>query len=193
MATVRLTKDQCQRDELPGLCARCGRPASTHIDRTFAWNPPWVGVFLLAGILPGVILLFATQRRLRVRLPMCERHLRHWRSPTTFTWIGLPVCLGIIVFGLFVLGEIHHGASPVANAGVFTFLAWIAVVGVWHSRLIRPERIDANGIVLTGVAEEFADAVEAMREESTPTRDYGEYDDEDRPARPRRNRYEGDD
>lgn len=183
MANVRLTPEQCQGDDLPPLCARCGRPAVDRVERAFAWHPPWLGVFILLGVLPGVVLMIYHTRRRTVRLPMCDRHRRHWKNPALATLIGLPVCVA-----LMPLGAVVFRTPGVTVAGVYLFLAGVVGIAVWNGRLIRPDRIDADGIVLAGVHQEFADAVKESRDER-PARGYDEYDDEE-PTRRRPNRYD---
>ena len=58
----------------------------------------------------------------------------------------------------------------------------MAILGIWSSRLIRPERITKDEMLLAGVCLPFAEAAKELRDGDEP----------DEPAEPRRNRYDVD-
>jgi hypothetical protein len=69
MARVQLGRYEIEHEDLPNLCLRCGRPAVVHKSRRFAWHPPWVGLLLLAGLIPYAVvaLIFARDTGKRPR------------------------------------------------------------------------------------------------------------------------------
>lgn len=183
MVTVRLTREQCENDRLPSICARCGEPTTGRVARTFTWHPPWVGVFLLLLVVPGLLLMLALRKSMRVRVPLCDRHGRHWSSPAVFAGVSLPLCALVVIGGLYADLD-----SDIMRLGAFAFLGCLMVSGVWQSRLIRPERITSAEMLLANVCMPFAEAAKALRDGEG--RVYGDFDDE--PTRPRRNRYDVD-
>ena len=54
MPEIRVHKDEAD-GELPMICMRCGEPATVTRSRNMSWCPPWVGVLLIAGLVPYVI------------------------------------------------------------------------------------------------------------------------------------------
>lgn len=177
MVTVRLTREQCAADRLPPLCARCGEPADGRVARTFTWHPSWVGVFFLLLIVPGLLLMLALRKSMRVRVPLCDRHRWHWTLPPLFAGVALALCV------LAVLAAVYAGNGPqTPRAAAYGFLVCLIVLGVWNNRLIRPERITADDMLLGNVCKPFAEAAKVLRDGDEP----------DEPAEPRRNRYDVD-
>lgn len=186
MATVTLTRDQCREDALPMVCAKCGQRAAVHVPRTFTWYPPWVWALLAPGVVPGLILMFLKVQRATVPVPFCDRHVRHWATPTTIGFVGIPLCLAAAVLSA-TLPLTLEDRSVALNVSMMTLFVFTVVVGLWHGKLIRPERITADAIVLGNVSPAFAVVATVAR--PAPQRAYGDFDDDDGP---RPNRYDVD-
>ncbi len=88
MATVRLSRREAKGD-VPGLCVRCGAPATVERAKTMSWNPPWVYILLLVGLLPFAIVAVILTKRRRVTLPFCSSHHNHWLSRSLVIWLSL--------------------------------------------------------------------------------------------------------
>jgi hypothetical protein len=196
-------------DDLPPVCMACGAPATVRMSKQFSWQPTWVPVLILAGLLPYLIVSLVLTKRQRVATPFCDRHANYW-------WL-FPTLLALSGFGIFGVGGIifiailnlgpngprNNDMLPglVCFGTVGVFFVWLIVVSVINQMRIRPNEITDRHIELAKVSDAFADAVEeeAMRER----REFGrEFDDEprrrfrdDRPRRPRDDdeRYYGED
>lgn len=200
MATVLLTRRQCRDDDLPRLCAKCGEETDNQVDRRFVWCPSWVFVFIfVGGLLPLLIAYLLARKKMRVRLPVCERHAGDWARMSLFGWLSVLGSIVLFVTGLAMDSEPGNVLAIVGGVG---FVGSLIAVAVWSTFLVRPTEINEDGILLTGVDKGFAAEVKELRrggreddeyDDDRPRRKgYDEYDD--RPRRPaRRDRYDDED
>jgi len=77
MAEIRLSLREANGD-LPKVCLVCGRDNELVKKKTFAWQPPWVWVALLLGVLPFAIIALILTKRATVQAPLCKEHRFHW-------------------------------------------------------------------------------------------------------------------
>ena len=170
MAKVWLADYECDpraaADELPDVCLVCGGDADDFVRRTFRWHPSWMYVFLLAGLLPAVVLLMVLSKTMTVDCPVCRRHRGHW-------WQGQLLAAGLVFggFGLLIVALVL-GANVAPGQGM---PAWAPLAGIGgllvglvsgvvvSNRLIRPVEITAHDLRLTNVSDEFVAALKAKR------------------------------
>lgn len=201
MAQVRLDLHEAD-GHLPPVCMRCGHEASVTKTRDMSWCPPWVGVLILAGLLPYVIVAILMTKRARVQVPLCENHKGHWFHRNLFIWGGLLAVGAIGAIGialLIVLPRDHQdmfGPGICIGGGGLGFV-WLISVIIAQSTAIRPKEITDRQIILEGVSADFVEAMDDLdrrRRERLRRRDYDDDDDEDwdEDDRPRRKRVESD-
>src|SRR5438132_831128 len=77
MAEIRLDLEDAD-GYLPGVCMCCGEEATVTKTRKMSWCPPWVGVLILAGLIPYAIVAIILTKRATVQVPLCEQHKGHW-------------------------------------------------------------------------------------------------------------------
>jgi hypothetical protein len=165
MAKLRLDERDCRRDRLPRVCMVCGGDADKYLRKKFAWEPPWIYVLVLLGligILIAAILLSVLRKTMVVYCPMCSRHQSHWVRKAVWSW-GL---LAVWLFGLVALigvgselkGDSHVG--PFVLGGILYTLVLFVVIGLISTRGVRPKEITDYEIVLTGLHDEFVEAAE---------------------------------
>ena len=170
MAAVTLYLDRLREKDLPDCCMRCNAPVAVHKSRNFSWHPPWVGVLILAGLLPYVVVAMILTKRARVPIPFCSRHSNHWTWRALVTWLGLLVVLGLGFTSVIFINEIERGgrnnlAGLVCLGSIVLGLIWLITAAVLQSTAIRPEKIDDDEIKLAGVSQDFADALKEHRRE----------------------------
>ena len=160
MATVTITRYECNRDLLPPVCAVCGAPAANRVRVTYMWNPRWAD-FLLVG---PVFLA----RRMSVHLPLCKRHLRNRRRRNVATLVSV---LAILALGAasYVCMQLWPGrlddppCAGMCGGCVLLFVAWGLVVAVVDLRVIRASEITDRSLTLSNVSGQFVLAVESTR------------------------------
>src|ERR1700693_44489 len=113
MAEIRLHLDEADGG-LPTVCMRCGEPATVGKSRRMSWCPPWVGVLILVGLVPYVIVALILTKRTLVQAPFCDQHKGHWLKRML---IGLGTFLGVAIVGvgsfvLLVSTPRHGGENP---------------------------------------------------------------------------------
>jgi hypothetical protein len=190
MAKIRLRRWEIEDDDLPPVCAKCGRRAVVNPKKTFSWHPMWVIALILVNLLLYVIVALALTKRMTVPLPFCERHRNYWRNRKIFVYGGL---LGLLLLGaigvIAALALDSSGESgmlgTVCILGFGIFLVLLIAAAIMQTNSIRPDEITDRSITLVGLSRDFTDAVyddrEAAEEEADRRwRERGR-DDEDRP------------
>jgi hypothetical protein len=179
---------------LPPVCMCCGAAASATKAKKMQWCPPWVGILILAGLLPYVIVAVILTKRATVQAPLWDQHQGHWLNRVLLIWgsfllFGLIGVAGII-FGANIPPPDQDNVLPFICIGsVAMLVVWLVIVIVCQNTVIRPKEITDTEITLTGVCEEFVAAVEEDREErrarkrQRPSRWDEEDEDEPRPRR----------
>jgi hypothetical protein len=174
MATLTLYRDDWEDGELPSLCMRCGQPATLVKEKTFSWGPGWAMVLLAAGmlcsgplILAALILILVLLKRMRVPVPLCDRHRHHWRALQVLlyggtTIVALLLCTTIVLF--IVTGRSHEPGAQLGGwfcfATIVFLVAMLFPAAVMQTRVIRPIEITDRSITLINVAEPFVQIVE---------------------------------
>ncbi len=199
MAQIRLHVYQAD-GYLPAVCMCCGRPATATTTKKMRWHPQWVG-----GIAALIMTKYAT-----VQAPFCDQHKGHWFKRGLLLWGSLCLFALIAVAALVFAVNLERRASEIALPiavvlGGVLLVAWIILAIVCTCTTIRPTEITDEEITLTGVSEEFVEAVAEEERERRKRRaarrrgrrgrwrddddddDDDDYDD-DKPRRPRRRR-----
>jgi hypothetical protein len=167
MAEVELRREDLQVHALPMLCIRCGRPASVVQKHTFFWTGDAYGW-------RTAILRLLQIKWLTVAVPLCGQHQNLWRMRAVRFVIAigsLVTCVAWLgVLGLTVPREPGRPVQPdnewgwliaLLTVGLFVALVYLLIQLLgWRHNTIRAVEIKGNRIVLSGVADEFIDALE---------------------------------
>jgi hypothetical protein len=198
MADVRLRLGEAD-GRLPDVCMCCGEAASDTNRRNMTWTPPWVGILILAGWLPYIIVAAIMSKTATVHVPLCERHQSHWLNRNLIIWGSFVLFLLIGVAGFVVAaslpGRDGENVFPFVCLGsVVFFVIWLVITVVCQSTAIRPKEITDEDITISGVCEEFIEAVDEARAERRARKRARrrEEDEEDDEPRSRRRRDEED-
>lgn len=185
MASIKLRgRDGELTERLPKVCMFCGEPSAQRIEKKFTWNPGWVHVLILAGVVPYLIVLVVTQKAMRVRVPVCKEHKSPWlwynvvQGVAVIVFIGLMILLGVLCGMAEDHGDGWAGFICLLGFGsVLGFLILALGLHLWGKKLIHPEEITDRTITLGGVSEEFYESFFAEDEEDV--------EDEPRPRKRR--------
>jgi hypothetical protein len=171
MASVRIDFEDLDADALPDMCMRCAAPAAVRKVRAFAWQPQWIAILILAGLLPYIVVALILTKRRRVAVPLCERHQGHfaWRLWTGL--IGFGVVALLFFGGIALAAGSSSSSSPSGRAAdelyglVFgscclAFVAWLILIVVLQQTAIRPSEITDFSITLQNVSYDFLRAYE---------------------------------
>jgi hypothetical protein len=159
MATVVLGLREAYEGNLPPVCARCGAPATDWTNWTFSTGLG--GLPFLA--VPGVYVIAG---KVRVRLPFCRAHRRHWLRRTAAILGGsLVVGVSSLALTAYFLENASANSQGSKWLGLLCLVpliavpAWLVVCLVLHRTSIRLRQYDRREITLSGVADGFAEAV----------------------------------
>ncbi len=179
---------------LPAVCMCCGEPATAHKAKKMQWCPPWVGILILTGLLPYLIVALILTKRTTVQAPFCDRHQGHWLNRLLVMW-GSFFLFGVIGLAAFIFSinlprQNQDNVFPFVCLGsVALLVVWIIIAIVCQYTIIRPTEITDDDITLTGVCNAFIDAVEEARDERRSRkreRERSSWRDEEEEDAPRR-------
>ena len=178
MAKIRVYRDECDGDEFPNRCIRCGVEPDGHTSQNFAWMPPWLIVLIFFGWLPYLIVVLVMRKTMRVTMPVCSTHRGHWRNRKLFVWLGLLFWIAYGI-GLTAIWSSLGKDACMAGLGILLFggLLWLIVAAVYSSSGIRPGIITNGYIELVRVDRDFAD--EWNDSEPKPKKHRHDEDDDD--------------
>jgi len=180
MAAIRLWREVVSGDQLPFVCMRCGDPAVERKEAVFLWTPPglnilaFVGLFTPAGPLVVIgypILWLLTRKRMRVQVPLCRRHRRHWGGRVV-AMLATFVAAAVLVFLLEVwLSSGRHQMGSyealfwMFGIPVVAFLAWVILVVVLARTAMGALEMTNDYVTIGGVSSKFVDAVSDLKDE----------------------------
>jgi hypothetical protein len=172
MATIKLGRYESKMGDLPRVCLRCGEAASEYREHVFSHSPWWIYLAILPGLIPFLVLSILLNRRLLVRVPLCDEHVNHWR------WRQLVLLAGLVLPGLallfFMAIEVLTGGrffsheemgklSALTTLIFVVLVVWLAVAIALKLTAIHETKIARYSITLTGVADEFVEALRVHR------------------------------
>ena len=174
MPTIHLRDYETEERLLPEVCMCCGEPATVHRDRNFSWYPSWVIVIILLSLLIGLIVALVLTKRRRVFVPLCDWHKSHWSKRTAIILVGFLALIALLVFSVMYAIDRPGPGNDMSwiffLALLVFFLAWLVMVIVLQLTAIRPTEITAEDITLTGVSQQFIDALDDLRAEERERR-----------------------
>lgn len=190
MPKVTITRREADRDLLPRVCALTGEPTDDVKLRKFMWYPQWINLTILIALPIALILSLVMRKEMTVNLPLIRQKHGHWlwrQLAAGLMLLGAIVCAP--AGGILASKPSTETLGGVLVAlGVVLFFATIVFVIVINYTTIRPTEITDREMTLTGVHQNFVDALEEDRE-----RDRDEDDDRDRGRRKKKKRVRVDD
>ena len=176
MATVRITRYEVQNNLLPQVCVVTGEPTTDIKRRTFRWTPPWVGILILGGLLPYLIVAMILRKDITVDVPIVPGKKGHWLWRQLFALFGVLGCIGLVVVGIALSNE-PGGRNQGPDIGLYTALAagvgllFVLIVAlILQNTSVRPKEITDRDITLAGVHENFVVALEEERDRDEEAR-----------------------
>jgi hypothetical protein len=166
MARLILYRPHMEAAPLPPVCMRCGEPATRTVYRKFSWQPGWIILLILVGLIGLLLILIFSlimTKRMPLDAPVCDRHRNHWSSRSLFTWLGFFGVVGgwTLVLVLFdSRGPL--GSAPFLVTGGLS-VVWLFAAVILSQNAIRPTKITDNTITLVNVSPAFAAAVNDAR------------------------------
>lgn len=203
MAKLILSDRECDNDELPRICMKCGEPSQHYKSRNMKWSPPWVmwvglGAFLFIGVL-GLLVFYAvsasSRKTMRMTTTFCDEHKNYWWHLKLYG--SLLPALGLIALIAGGITAAVLAAQPrFANQEEFTLAAGVSgvviffimlVIGViFNKKAIKATEITEYDITLIHIHPEYVYAVKEQRAERRERRRERELaEDEAYAARPK--------
>jgi hypothetical protein len=159
-----------EASELPNVCVSCGKHACTNQSEKYTWNPSWVVLFFFMGLLPWIILSSVTRRSITLAMPLCEHHSNRG-TRALMVVLGGVVLAGAMAGAGYFIQETEHELGVQLMFGAIGLFVVVGITAIFLSdNQIRVKAIDDRCVVLEGVSEDFAFAVEDGRRECQSAR-----------------------
>ena len=161
MARVRMSIADAQTQRFPRVCVKTGEPSESTVYVEAYRTPSWAYLFLIAGLLPGLLVINAVRKRhshIRLVLPVSSQVAAQRRDRLAVAIAATVGGLVLIFIGAvsgYVLA-VWLGIALSASAIVLTALV-LNVVGV-HAQITRKDEV-----VINHVHDTFATALERAR------------------------------
>jgi hypothetical protein len=150
---------------LPNRCVRCAASVETggdgaasvgaRVKRNLAWHPPILALLLLAGLLPYALVAMLCTKKAVLFMPLCARHLRRRRIAFAITAVLLVLAVGLLIAAVALESSLLAVAMGLA---ILASIIW-AVPCTRISLVLRPRKIDEQGIRLAGASRAFLDTL----------------------------------
>jgi len=135
----------------PKRCIKCNTPTDKSINRTLVYVNPWIYLSILINILVTIVLGLIFQKKFRMDIPVCEKHIANRKRTILINWLlFLIMIIGIwlTVAEIFKLGVL---ISVVA-------LLIMVILGL-SSRLAYVGKFKEPYIFVRGAKSEFLDSL----------------------------------
>lgn len=119
---VRVWAYDFESGRLPQVCVRTGVPCTTMRRLKVATTPPWVWLFALVGVLPMLIIHWATVKRSTGQIAVAPEQQRRRRNVRLGT--GGTVLLAFVLFGV----AIAEGANDSFPSGLLVLIAIVLLL-----------------------------------------------------------------
>jgi hypothetical protein len=171
MARVRLGRREAETGDLPAVCMRCGEPSTLVRRKSFAWHPLWVYALVPVFCLPFIVVAMVLTKHMRVQVPLCDAHKRHWRIRLGIIWgsflaLVLSSFAAVIIVSSLDQGDGGRDSGPgawVCLGPVVGAFCWLISIPIIQHTLIHATEITDHSITLTQVSDGFVRAWRAYR------------------------------
>ena len=166
MAKATLAFRDLDDDLLPDVCAKCGAPATARKNKLFSWQPSWIGILILFGLLPYIIVSLILTKRRTVSVPFCEAHKNHWSwrlAALLGSFAGVALVGGVAMV-LFATSDRGGNGNELGGwlcvATLFLLVVWLVAAVIIQNTAIQPSEITDYSITLRNVSGDFTAAYE---------------------------------
>src|SRR5262245_54291907 len=171
MPNIKLSETKCRREFLQDLCMFCWETATDRKEKKFSWNPGWVWVFVLfgvVGIVVALILASVLSKKMVVKVPICDRHTGYWKRRGIVLVGSFCLVSAFAIGALVILSDQGPGNDELTGwlcgSGVVLFFIWLVGAAIYSARGVRPTEITDRYIFLSGVHRDFVRALEKDRD-----------------------------
>jgi len=108
----------------PKRCIKCNQPTDKSINRLLVFVNPWIYLSILISILITIILALVFQKKFKMDIPVCDRHIAYRKRVILINWllaviVGIGIWLsaaqifdmGVAISGVAILAMLIYGLS----------------------------------------------------------------------------------
>jgi len=138
--------------QLPFICVKSNRPADGWLRRKLYWHHPAIMLLVLCNILIYAVVALIVRQKADIQIGLSAQWFRRRRMAIAGAFLGFFVGVGLIAAGA---SNAAGADGPfLVVAGILTMLIAI-IVGAVMSSMVRPARITAKYVWLTGVHPDY--------------------------------------
>ena len=138
---------------LPSRCVKCNEPAEEPTrKRRLYWHNPWLYVLVAVNLIIYAIVAAIVRKKAVVAPGLCSMHKKRRRTGIAIAWAILLAGVAFIAMGA------AKGSAGGLGGGMILMLVAI-LVGIFTSRILRANRIDAKYVRLKGCGAPFLDSM----------------------------------
>ncbi len=129
--------------QLPPVCPKSGQPTQETLLVKLQWQPQWVYLLLLTGVLPFAIVSLITQKRASILFPMSRGAIERRRNGFIVGLGGFATFIAMLIGGIAIDVPAIAALSPIVFLGSLIYM----VVTV---NLFKVVKIDDRFALLRG-------------------------------------------
>lgn len=138
---------------LPARCVKCNEPAEEPTkNRRVYWHSPWIYLLILLNLLIYALVAVIVRKKAMVAPGLCSEHKKRRRIVIGIAWAVLVAGVALMIVGI----ENHQSVSAVVS---LLLILVAAVMSTTVTRILRPNRIDAQYVRLKGCGSPFLDSM----------------------------------
>lgn len=140
----------------PKRCIKCNAPTDKSIRRVLVYINPWIYLSILVNLLLMLILGLIFQKKFRMEIPVCDKHIANRKRVILINWILFFVMLGGI--WMIIISDPQYGT-------LITMISLLAMlIYGMVNRLAYVAKYKEPYIYVRGAKPEFLESLESFEQ-----------------------------
>lgn len=142
----------------PRRCIKCNTPTDKSLNRSLAYVNPWIYLSLLINVLLTLILALIFQKKFKMEIPVCDRHITIRKRVILVNWI---LFLVLICGTWLTASDTYNQGWMISSLALLLMLAY----GLFN-RFAYVSKYKEPYIYVRGAKSEFLDSLDAFQQDS---------------------------
>ncbi|MEJ2361366.1 MAG: hypothetical protein P8Z75_08060 [Gammaproteobacteria bacterium] len=135
----------------PKRCIKCNTPTDKTLKRTLVYVNPWIYLSILVSILITLILALIFQKKFKMEIPVCEKHIAYRKRVILINWLLFLV----VIAGVWIT------AADISQLGMVVSVLVLLVMTIFGlaNRLAIVTKYKEPYIYVRGAKSRFLDSL----------------------------------
>ncbi|WP_185235071.1 hypothetical protein [Teredinibacter franksiae] len=138
-------------DTLPSRCFKCNDDTQNKKKVKLTYLNPWIYLTILVALLLTIILALIFQKKFKIELPLCDKHIKKRKMFIAFQW----VLVALTTAGIFMGAATDNGAL----IGVSITLVLVIVISALFGRLAFAAKFKNGSLWISGAGKKFLNSL----------------------------------